>query len=284
MKKSQSLVSIIIPAYNEEKCIGRLLSSIKNQTYPKIEVIVIDDASYDKTAEIAKKYTKNVYTRAHAERSIQRNFGAEKSKGKYLVFLDADMELTSRVIEDCVSLMQKSDFGALVIPEKTVGSGLIPEVRRFEREMYEGDSTIELARFFKRDIFFEFKGYDLNLTGPEDYDLPYRISKKYKIGRSIEYILHHEEGLTLSKLLKKKYYYANKGAVYAEKHPELIYTQGTIIFRKAYLRNWRNFVKKPVLGFTFLFVRLLETVWAVAGFISAVGLIKFLKTTLKLFK
>lgn len=277
------LVSIVVPTKNEEKNIGRLLGSIKAQSYQKVEMIVVDAGSTDQTKEIARRFTRKVYNHG-PERSAQRNYGGEKARGTYIVFLDADMELTKGVIEDCVKTAEVSHCEALIIPEVTVGNGIIPKVRRFEREMYMEDPTIEIARFFDKKVFFEFGGYDLNLTGPEDYDLPYRISKKYKIGRTKEYVLHHEENLTLPKLLKKKYYYANRGHLYASKHPELIFIQGTIIFRKAYLKHWRKFLRHPIMGITFIFVRILETTWAVTGYVNAVGPVNFLKTFLKMLR
>jgi glycosyltransferase involved in cell wall biosynthesis len=271
------LVSIIIPTFNEELVIETLLKSIKLQTYKNIETIIVDDESTDNTVAVAKKHTNKVYKRKHAERSVQRNFGAKKSKGDFLVFLDADMELTMGVIEDCVKKM-KLGIGALVIPEKTTGNGFIQKVRRFERDMYVGDLSVEVARVFDRKIFFDLGGYDEDLTGPEDYDLPYRISKHRKIRRATEHLLHHEERSTLISLLRKKYYYAQKGAKYAQKHPELVMQQGNLIFRKAYLKNWRKFLNHPLMGLSFIFIRILEAVSAVSGFVSAVGITAFVKT------
>lgn len=271
------LVSVIVTTRNEEKNIGRFLKSVLAQTYEPLEIIVVDNNSTDKTKAIAKKYTKKVYNFG-PERSAQRNLGVQKSKGEYVVILDADMELTSKVIEDCVSTAQKESLKALIIPEKTVGKGLISKIRQFEREMYMGDLSIEVARFFERRVFEEFGGYDLNLTGPEDYDLPYRISKKFKIGRSHNYIYHHEARLTLSRLLTKRFYYASRGAPYAQKHPELIIRQGNLLFRKAYFKNWFKFVKNPIKGALFIGIKTLEMVWAIAGFISAVGLRGFFRT------
>lgn len=283
VRYKRPLVSVIVTTKNEEKNIGRLLKSINFQTYRNIEMIVVDFDSVDKTKAIAKKFTSMVFNTG-PERSAQRNFGAKKSKGSYLVFLDADMELSPKVIEDCVETAQSSGLKALVIPESTVGEGFIPSIRRFEREMYMGDLGIEVARFFDRKAFFEFRGYDLDITGPEDYDLPYRISKKYLISRTHEYLSHHEEGLTLGRLLKKKYYYASRGASYASKHPELILRQGIIIFRKAYLRNWKKFFEYPLIGIAFIFIRVLETVWAVAGYIRAVGFWGFTHTLWRMMK
>jgi len=271
-----SLVSVVVTTKNEEVNIGRFLESVKNQSYKNIEIIVVDNFSTDKTMEIAQRYTNKIFSFG-PERSNQRNYGAKKSKGQYLVFLDADMELTKEVIKDCLQTVIKSQKQILVIPETTVGGSFLARIRKFEREMYAYEDNFEVPRFFKRDIFLKYGGYDPDLTGPEDYDLPFRIKEKYLIGRSNEYVYHHEEGLTLSKLLTKKFYYAKKGAKYAFKHPKLIWVQGTIIFRKVYLKNWKKFLRNPVLGISFIFVRFFETIWAVSGFIAAVGLKNFIK-------
>ncbi len=277
-----NLVSVIITTKNSAHTLPLLLESVKAQTYKNVEIIVVDNNSTDETQSIAKKYTTKVFNKG-PERSAQRNFGAQCAKGEYLFILDSDMEATPGVIEDSVETAQRTGLSALVVPEKTVGEGWLVRVRQFEREMYMGDMSIEVARFFKKNVFFEFDGYDLQLTGPEDYDLPYRISKKYKIGRAHEYLLHHEEGTTLSKLLARKYYYGSQGALYAQKHPELVGVQGNLLFRKAYLKNWLKFVQHPFLGITFLLVRLLETIWAIAGFISAVGVGGFMRTAFSSF-
>ncbi len=147
------------------------------------------------------------------------------------------------------------------------------------------DSPLTLSPiFFPKKVFFEFGGYDRDLTGTEDYDLPKRISSKYTIGWAKEYILHHETGLTISKQLKKKFYYAQKSATYVQKHPDLISKQGILIFRKAYLKHWKEFVLNPILGLKLLFLRMLETIAALAGFISAVGLSGFFKAVFLMLK
>lgn len=276
-------MSVIVTTKNEEANIERFLKSVSIQTYKPLEIIVVDNNSTDKTKAIAKKYTYKVFN-IGPERSAQRNLGVQKAKGEYVVILDADMELTKSVITDCVNTAQRGDFKVLIIPEKTVGKGLISEVRQFEREMYMGDLSIEVARFFEKNVFTEFGGYDLDLTGPEDYDLPYRISKKFEIGRSRRYLYHHEAKLTLPLLLAKRFYYASRGAAYAQKHPELVMRQGNLLFRKTYLKHWRKFLTHPFLGFSFLFIRSLETIWAISGFISSVGFLGFTKALLNSFR
>ena len=85
-------ISIIIPAYNEEKHIEKCLQSLSNQDYDNYEIIVVDDGSTDLTKEIVKRF-KNVKLKKqeHKGPGTARNFGAKSSKGEILVFVDSDM-------------------------------------------------------------------------------------------------------------------------------------------------------------------------------------------------
>ncbi|MEA3296069.1 MAG: glycosyltransferase [Patescibacteria group bacterium] len=92
-------ISVIIPAYNEEKYIEPCLRSIKRQkTDLKYELIVVDSKCTDKTVEIAKKYTDNIVV---AKKGIApaRNAGASIAKGKILVFIDADTQIAPDYLE-----------------------------------------------------------------------------------------------------------------------------------------------------------------------------------------
>ena len=101
----EPLVSIIITTRNEEKNILNCLESVNNQTYKKIEILVVDNFSIDNTKKTSldffkKKGIKNFkFCDFGNERSSQRNFGAQKANGKYYLYLDADMILFSDYVE-----------------------------------------------------------------------------------------------------------------------------------------------------------------------------------------
>ena len=135
--KNQPLVSIIITTKNEEKNIENCLKSIRNQTYKNIEIIVVDNYSEDNTINIAKKYTSKVYFRG-PERSSQRNYGAEVSKGKYLFFLDADMIMAPNVVEKCLTKNNTSRHNNTVkgIPSKRSGFKCFGKVPNVEMNWY----------------------------------------------------------------------------------------------------------------------------------------------------
>lgn len=199
------MVSVVITTKNEEKNIENCLRSIKDQTFKKIELIVVDNFSEDKTVEIAKKYTTKVYFKG-PERSSQRNYGAQVANGEYLLYLDADMILSPTVIEECVEKCEIDRVDAIYVPERIVGEGFWIKVRDFERSFYTG-TVVDAVRFIRKDLFERVEGFDESLIGPEDWDFDRRIRK---IGRTgiVNTPLYHNEGrFDMKRYLKKKNYY-----------------------------------------------------------------------------
>ncbi len=213
----KSLVSVIISTKNEAMVLPRLLQSIQQQIYSPIEVIVVDNNSDDNTVAIAKSYTSQVYT-AGNERSSQRNFGAVKAHGKYVLFLDADMELVPSIIKDCVAVLQKKSAVAVIIPEDVKITNFFSRMKQLEKRIYWNEPCIEAARFFEKKVFLKAGGYNENLISGEDWDLSYRISKIGKLAR-IDTPLFHQE-TSLFRELKHKMYYTRHIGNYARLHPD----------------------------------------------------------------
>ena len=87
-----SLISILVPAYNEDKTIEAVLKAIKNTHFKtKYELIVISDGSTDNTARIAKKYARVVILNKNGGKGNAIKAGLEKSKGDIILLLDADL-------------------------------------------------------------------------------------------------------------------------------------------------------------------------------------------------
>src|ERR1044072_6557258 len=99
------LVSIIIPAYNEEKYIGITLGSIKQAQYLLLnekgipaEIIVVDNDSTDSTASIARSFEAKVFHETAHNVAKVRNVGADRARGNILVFVDADVIVPERLL------------------------------------------------------------------------------------------------------------------------------------------------------------------------------------------
>ena len=208
--KNSPLVSIIIATKNEGRNIGNCLKSVREQSYPSsaLEVIVVDNNSTDDTFKIAKSFTEKVYLKG-PERSAQRNYGAQEAKGKYILYLDADMILSKEVVTECVAKCEDEDYIALYIPENIIGDGFWIKVRDFERSFYNA-SCIDAVRFIKRDNFLEINGFDEeNLaSGPEDWDFDRRIKETGDVGIIGSPLYHNEGEFNLKKYLGKKGYYS----------------------------------------------------------------------------
>ena len=246
------LVSVIITTKNEADVIERLITSIKSQSYKNREIILVDNNSTDKTQDIARKMNVKIYT-VGPERSTQRNFGAKLAKGKYILILDADMELTPKVILECVQLAESDNkIGEIVIPEHSLSSTFWGKVKAFERSFYNerGDELTDAARFFKKEVFFNAGGYDETITGPEDWDLPETIKKLgYKVGRIKSKIYHYERINSPLDLSRKKFYYALRAHRYLSKQNISILSPKTVYFlRPVFYKNFDKMLAHPILA------------------------------------
>src|SRR5579862_7963340 len=114
-----SKVSAVISAFNEEKNIQRCLESLSFAS----EIIVVDNSSSDKTAEIAKKYTKKVFTQKNnpSQIDLQKNFGFEKATSEWILSIDADEEISKELAKEIKStILQKDYINGYWIPRKNI--------------------------------------------------------------------------------------------------------------------------------------------------------------------
>jgi glycosyltransferase involved in cell wall biosynthesis len=114
--------SIIIPTLNEEFFLPRLLGDINKQKEKDYEVVIVDGYSTDNTKKIALSYKKRFYQINVKNVSVQRNYGAKMSIGKYLVFLDADTRIRKSFLEKTYKNITKKK-GLIFIPYLTSEKG-----------------------------------------------------------------------------------------------------------------------------------------------------------------
>jgi glycosyltransferase involved in cell wall biosynthesis len=269
------LVSVIIPTKNEQLAIGRCIESVKKQTYRHIECIVVDNNSTDKTLSIAKKYGVNTFTKG-PERSTQRNFGAGIAKGTYLFFVDADMVLTPKVVEECVVLLQKDNKKAVIIPEKSFGSGFWAECKELERSFYVGVLWMEAPRFIEKQVFKSLGGFNETLTAFEDFDFSQKIQERFSefsITHAKSFIFHDEGDLSFWQLLRKKYYYGMSIEAYRKQYEKSgVFKKQINIFTRycLFLRHPGKIFRSPVISFGMFFMKLCEMTALGLGYIKGI--------------
>ena len=259
-----ALVSVVVPTRNSERTLERCLQSLRDQTHPGVEIIVVDNHSQDATHEIAVAGA-DVVIVAGPERSRQRNVGAAGSHGAFLTFIDSDMVLEPTVLAEAVAQAGQGST-ATVIPEESFGEGFWARCKALERSCYLGDPTVEAARFYSRELFEEIGGYDERIpAGPEDWDIHERARQAGAgFGRTQAMIKHDEGRLRLRETMATKMYYGRSMATYIRNHPALASRQLRVV-RPAFLRHWRRLARHPLTSGGMVLMKVCELGAGAAG-------------------
>jgi glycosyltransferase involved in cell wall biosynthesis len=251
-------VSVVIPTFNSARTIEACLGSIKEQNYPKVEVLMVDNCSNDGTVQIASGLGFTIHVMA-CNRSRARNIAASLSHGTFLLFIDSDMILAKNVIAQCVRLSMDHNYDAIIIPELSRGEGYWARCDGLRKNLNLAQPFREAARFFRRETFISMGGYDESLEMGEDFDLHYRsLANRCRIGRtkaSIEHDLGHQ---SLGSILRK--YAVNRRTI----KRFLCKDQAFIKQYSSPIASWYRqrdlLTRDPMHGVGFLFLALLESV------------------------
>jgi glycosyltransferase involved in cell wall biosynthesis len=262
----EPVVSIIIPTKNSAKTLATCLDSIVNQYYKNIEIIIIDNHSTDNTMEIARRYTNAIHTYG-PERSFQINYGVQMASGKYIYRVDSDFVLERNVVSEAVNMAESNGYGAIIIhntSDPTVS--FWAKVRKFERDMYDsGLDELKIAvRFVKKDVFMSVGGFDTRMISGEDYDLHNRIIEKYNVGRINAKETHLGEYKSLREVARINYFYGKNTGLFLRIHKTRGFRQVSP-FRKVYLRNYKQFLRHPILSAGFIVYLTVKYFSAVLG-------------------
>lgn len=116
---SLPLVSVIVPVFNVEAYLDECISSIRAQSYPNLEILVVEDCSTDGSLQLLQRYLldRRVQLLRHDRNrglSAARNTGIEAATGEFVVFVDSDDVIGPTLVEICVNMMQREDFQVLL--------------------------------------------------------------------------------------------------------------------------------------------------------------------------
>ena len=206
MNKANPKVSVVVPTYNYGRFITKALESVKCQTYPPYEVIVIDDGSYDGTAEVIKAldWRLRYVIQERAGVSAARNRGVAESGGDYIAFLDADdlweptklEKQLKKFLEDpelgmvhCGMREFDNDTGRTLALHLSGGTGWVARrIAAWEEPVVIGPGGTILI---SRKAFDTVGGFDASLRYGEDWEFCFRVAQKFRIGFVEEPLLHY---------------------------------------------------------------------------------------------
>lgn len=245
---NDKLISIIIPVYNSEKTLDRCITSIINQSYKNLEIIIVNDGSTDGSLEICQKYSKfdnriNTFNQCNKGVGSSRNLGLNSCKGEYILFIDSDDLIEENYIKTLYqsAILTDADIiesGARVILNNNVQ--IYPyekneKISIYNNKMYcesylNFESNVSVwGKLFKRELIGDTRFIDLNIN--EDFIFSWSILKKTKIYcenlyTNYTYYLDKQDSLSKQPFNKSNmsmlYYINNVVNDIKEKYPEMI--------------------------------------------------------------
>lgn len=204
------MISVIITTHNYQKYIERAIRSVLEQSLPRkgFEVIVVNDASTDFTRKILNNYRDDVRVidlKKNVGLAAARNVGVEKSKGQFVVFLDADDFMHPDMLYiQSTFLGMNAHIDAVAVDymlTDELGTQLVERVSAAQK-------PIACGIMFRKDLFYDIGLYDEKFRAREEEDFRIRFLKKYSI-YNIPLPLYryrrHGGNLTNNKTVMKKY-------------------------------------------------------------------------------
>lgn len=239
-----ALVSVVVPTRDAGRTIETCLRSIRAQTWPALELIVVDNGSSDATWAVARRHAE-LALRGGPERSAQRNLGIEHATGEWVCYVDADMELAPDVVERAVLAGQAAGAVGVAIPEESVGPGFWTRCRALERRCLRDEPGLLWPRLVRTRYLRDTGGFAVWLTGTEDAELHRRmLADGVPIALADGLILHHEGRLTLPGLARKRFYYGRGLLAYRRAHPGALTAQARAAAHAAW-RHRRRLLAEP---------------------------------------
>lgn len=197
------VVSIIIPTYNCALYIAETITSVLNQSFKDIELIVVDDGSTDATRDIVASFGQPVrlVTQANAGVCVARNRGISEAAGKYICLMDHDDYWFPHKLARQVSILEQQPetgvvYSSFILWHRDESTGQFPSPDSFDLNTYLDDTVPEFSGWiyhqflidcwmltstamFRAEIFDQCGLFDESLPYSEDWDLWLRISRSY---------------------------------------------------------------------------------------------------------
>lgn len=223
-------VSIIVPCYNQAAYLAETLDSVRAQTYPQWECIIVNDGSVDNTEEIAREYTvkdsRFKYFRKENEGPSQaRNFGISNSDGAFVLPLDADDLIAPTYVEkamDC--FMRFPDTKLVYCKADTFGDSVGPwDLEEYDYESFIWNNCIFCSALFRRSDYDQTAGYNVNMAhGYEDWDFWLSLLKKGDVVHRIDEVLFHYRIKTMSRTTSLTGEYLKESLIQiCKNHPDI---------------------------------------------------------------
>lgn len=216
MEKDSTLVSFVIPCFNDYEYIEQSINSALNQTYKNIEVIIVDDGSNSQTKTLLKEIEPKIYkliTQENKGQSVARNVGVASANGDYIIVLDSDDFFEQTFCEKAIEVMVNNREVKMVtccvnILQSNGDVSFFKPKGGSVKNFLTSNSALG-SLMFKKSDFISVNGYDETMrNGFEDWELYLRLLKnggEAYVLKDILFNYRRREKSTTTKANKVKY-------------------------------------------------------------------------------
>lgn len=223
------LISLIIPCYNAEQTLEKCLNSVIQQSYKNLEIIIINDGSTDKTAEICDAYKNKdsriiVFTQDNSGVSKARNKGIKAATGEYICFVDSDDWVEPNYCYELYNLLitEKADIAVVEAIYEDIYGNVVYEKPTSCQKVFDGKKALALlledkiiqshpwGKIYKA-YFLKNVSFPEDLKSFEDYSTLFKIfDKAVKVVKSNDKLYHyvqHDDSLSHNLSPETAYYF-----------------------------------------------------------------------------
>ena len=221
-RADSALVSVIIPCYNRERFIAATIESVLNQTWPDIELIVVDDGCTDGSRGVVESYGDRLTILEHEGccnkgQSASINLGLKMSHGNYVAILDSDDLFASQKLEKQVHFLDSNPEIGLVYANgmsiDAEGRELYPIISGEHQSPVGPESVLENSPFnlpsnslVRRSVYDKVGYFDETLRSAQDHDMAIRIAEVTRIGylnESLWFYRRHDGSISHTKIKER---------------------------------------------------------------------------------
>ena len=210
---ADNIITIVIPAKNEENRIGHCLKAIHeaNRDAYSLELIVVDNGSDDKTQDVALNGGAKVLCKRNGNIGSLRNIGTKAASGQYIGFIDADVIIHKDWLKEAMRFIDNPQIGCVTgridVPNN---STWIENIWAYQRDICRKLAEVKWASsmnmIFRKNVYESIGGFDESIKTGEDVELSGRLTRK---GFRILYndnmsVIHNGEAKTLGQFIKKE--------------------------------------------------------------------------------
>ena len=189
--ENTSLVTVIVPSYNSRAFVTAAVDSVLSQSYPNVELIVVDDGSTDDTKQVLENYGDKIryLFKTNGGVSLARNFGIEQARGEYVAFLDADDSWLPEKLEKQIEAINSSPNAGAAHTSFYLGNQNLEivgkrkplrSIRNVLEDLFFVGNVIGTPSSVvaKKSIFEEIGGFDPELSQCADWDMWIKLALK----------------------------------------------------------------------------------------------------------